>query len=333
MSARSRVEAFQVVFVTLGLIAFPAALTLNTVRSPGTLQIDAADPTPLGYTMSLAIFVVPAVVLAWWFRRRPDLVLARGAFWRTVAVLLPLGFGLDLLFGNTFFTFPNELAVLGIEVPSRGGPIPVEEFAFYLSGFIVVLLTYLWADEYWMAAYNLPDYREGVAGIPKIVGFHWPSLVVGLVLFGLVVFYKKVLSSSPDGFPWYAAYLLTASIVPSIGFFRTAQPFINWRAFIFTTLFILLVSLLWEATLGVPYGWWGYQPRAMMGFSIGAWAGLPLEAVGVWLAVTYTTVICFEVVKIFMAMDRRALSAFFGLGPATPAAASEPDRTLVGSGR
>jgi hypothetical protein len=248
-------------------------------------------------------------------------------------VLLPLGFGLDLLFGNTFFTFPNELAVLGVDVPALGGPIPIEEFAFYASGFMVVLLAYVWADEYWMAAYNVPDYRQGVKGIPRIVGFHWPSLLVGIAVLAWAVFYKRVLSSSPEGFPWYATYLIAASVVPSIGFFHTAQPFINWRAFILTCLSILLVSLIWEATLGVPYGWWGYKPGAMMGFSIGAWAGLPLEAVAVWLAVTYTTVICYEVVKIFMAMDRRALSAFFGLGSATPVARVGPDRTPVGSGR
>jgi hypothetical protein len=30
-----------------------------------------------------------------------------------------------------------------------GGPIPVEELVFYVTGFIVVLLLYVWADEYW----------------------------------------------------------------------------------------------------------------------------------------------------------------------------------------
>ena len=58
-------------------------------------------------------------------------------------------------------------------------------------------------------------------------------------------------------------------------------------------------SVLWEATLALPYGWWNYQHPAMMGVFIGAWSGLPLEAVLVWLAVTYGTVIMFEVVKIW----------------------------------
>src|SRR5687768_13244114 len=117
-SSERPLEAFQVVFVILGLIAFPAALTLNTVREPGVLEITSANPTPLGYALSLLIFVLPTIALAWWFGRRPDLKLARGAFGRTIGVLLPLGFGLDLLFGNTFFTFPNQLAVFGIDVPA-----------------------------------------------------------------------------------------------------------------------------------------------------------------------------------------------------------------------
>ena len=41
-----------------------------------------------------------------------------------------------------------------------------------------------------------------------------------------------------------------------------------------------------EATLAVPYGWWDYQQKQMMGLFIGAWAGLPIEAVVVWIAVT-----------------------------------------------
>jgi hypothetical protein len=73
------------------------------------------------------------------------------------------------------------------------------------------------------------------------------------------------------------------------------------------------VSLLWEATLALPYQWWGYQPERMVGLFIGAWAGLPIEAVCVWVAVTYTTVIVFEVVKLWQASEKPARAAFLGL--------------------
>src|SRR5512133_722452 len=88
---------------------------------------------------------------------------------------------------------------------------------------------------------------------------------------------------------------------------------INWRAFSFTFFLLLLISLLWEATLALPYGWWEYWPSTMMGLHIRAWSGLPIEAVFVWFAVTFTTVITYEVIKIWKALGTRALEAFFGI--------------------
>jgi hypothetical protein len=313
-AARQRTpkQAFQVVFVIAGVLILPAALTLRTVVYPGVLEITSDNPTPAGYTWSLLLFIIPIAALSGWFARRPDLRLARKSFWRTIAVLAPVGFVLDLLFGNSFFTFLNKHATLGIGVPAVGGPIPVEEFVFYLTGFMLVLLSYIWADEYWVCAYNIPDYRTEAQDIPRIAQFHFPSVILGGALIAAAVVYKKVLSSSPDGFPSYFTYLTLASIVPSAGFFHTAQPFINWRAFSFTFFLILLISLLWEVTLGIPYGWWGYRPQTMLGLAIGAWSGLPVEAVCVWFAVSFTTVITYEVIKIWQALGKSALEAFFG---------------------
>jgi hypothetical protein len=50
-----------------------------------------------------------------------------------------------------------------------------------------------------------------------------------------------------------------------------------------------------------------------MGFHIGAWCGLPIEAVFVWFAVTFTTVVTYEVIKIWKALGTRTLEAFFGI--------------------
>ncbi|HVM48892.1 MAG TPA: lycopene cyclase domain-containing protein [Candidatus Acidoferrum sp.] len=308
-------EAFRVVFVIAGLLILPAWLALRTVRHPGTLQLDSANPTPYGYTWSLLLFIIPLAALCGWFARRSDLELARKAFWRTIAVLAPAGFVLDLLFGNAFFTFPNRSATLGVGVPGVGGPIPIEEFVFYLTGFMLVLMSYLWADEYWLRAYNIPDYHSRAKDLRRIAEFHPQSVILGAVLLAGAAIYKKALSPTPEGFPWYFTYLTAAAIIPAAGFFRTAQSFINWRAFGFTFFLILLISLLWEATLAVPYGWWGYRPAAMMGIAIGAWHGLPLEAVCLWLAVSFTTVITYEVIKIWQALGRRAREAFFGAQP------------------
>jgi hypothetical protein len=227
-------QAFQIIFLIVALLGLPAAFTLHTVVEPGVLEINSDNPTPCGYTWSLLLFVVPLAVLGAWFAGRLDLVLARKSFWRTIAVLAPLGCGLDLLFGNAFFTFSNQRATLGLGIPAVGGPIPVEEFVFYLTGFMLVLLSYIWADEWWVAAYNIPDYRAAARGLPRIARFHFPSVLLGAALIAAAVIFKKSFSTSPEGFPWYFTYLTAVSIVPSAGFFHTAQPFINWRAFSFT---------------------------------------------------------------------------------------------------
>src|SRR5262245_1239428 len=130
-------RAFLVIFAISAALVIPAALTLRTVIHPVILQATSDNPTPLGYTWSLLLFIIPIAALGWWFACRPDLLFPRKAFWRTIAVLTPLGFLLDLLFGNAFFVFTNESAILGWKVPAIGGAIPIEEFVFYLAGFML----------------------------------------------------------------------------------------------------------------------------------------------------------------------------------------------------
>src|SRR6476661_8366284 len=151
-------RAFLVIFSIAAALVIPAALTLRTVIHPVILQATSDNPTPLGYTWSLLLFIIPIGALGLWFARRPDLQFPRKAFWRTLALLTPLGFALDLLFGNAFFVFRNKSATLGCEVPAFRGAIPIEEFVFYLAGFMLVLLTYIWCDEYWLGDYNVRDY-------------------------------------------------------------------------------------------------------------------------------------------------------------------------------
>ncbi len=51
----------------------------------------------------------------------------------------------------------------------------------------------------------------------------------------------------------------------------------------------------------------------MMGVFVDAWTNLPLEAVLVWLAVTYTSVIIYEAIKIYHATGRSLRNALFGV--------------------
>jgi hypothetical protein len=106
-------RAFYVVFAIAAALVIPAAIALRTVIHPVILQATSDNPTPLGYTRSLLLFIIPIAALGWWFACRPDLQFPRKAFWRTIAVLTPVGFLLDLLFGNAFFIFPNKAATLG----------------------------------------------------------------------------------------------------------------------------------------------------------------------------------------------------------------------------
>jgi hypothetical protein len=283
---------------------------------------------PYGYTRSLVLFIVPLAALGWWWLRQRDRVLPKRAVRWTLAVLLPLGFVLDLLFANTFFRFPDHEAVLGhctaggswwrslpFCIPARGGGVPIEEFVFYLTGFMVVLFAYVWADELWLARYNVPDYVSAAAKLDRIVRFDRSALTLGLALLAAVFVLRETVGGDPsEGWPGYASYLIAAAVVPSVGLYRTVRDFINWRAFTFVFFHILLVSLLWEATLALPLGWWDYDPRWMVGIHIEEWADLPLEAVFVWLAVTFTTVIVYESVKIWLASGDSARRAYLGVG-------------------
>lgn len=296
----------------LAMVVVPAALTLHSVNAPGTLNV-GPNPSPHGYTWSLLLFVVPILVIALWFLPGAGLEIPQRAFRWTLGILVPIGCLLDVIFARWFFYFPNPKATLGISAPAFGRPVPIEEYAFYLTGFVTILLLYIWSSEYWLSAYTVEDYAGEARAQRRLLQFHPASLVLGLTLIAVAIVYKRYFSSVPDGLPGYFVVLVAGGLIPSVSFFPVAGRFINWRALSLTLFFILLVSLLWEATLALPYGWWNYQHGAMMGVFIGAWSGLPIEAVLVWLAVTYGTVIVFEVVKIWQASGRQARDAFLGL--------------------
>ena len=304
--------SFWIVAAMVGMIALPAALTLHTDRISSVVDVSAPNPSPYGYTVSLLLFVVPILVIGFWFVPLERVKISRKAFWLTIAVLFPLGAVLDFFFAHLFLRFPNPNATLGIKAPALHGGVPLEEYLFYLTGFIAMLLIYIWLDEYWLRAYTIPSEAVERADFERLICFHPQSLILAAVLIGGAIFYKKMLSPDPAGFPGYFTFLTLTALAPSAALFPMARPVINWRAFSLTLFMILVTSVLWEATLGVPYGWWGYQASQMMGLSITAWAGLPIEAVGVWIVVVYTTVIVYEIVKRWKSSGKGARHAFLG---------------------
>jgi hypothetical protein len=337
---RSRLQSAKVVFALLAVIVVPTVVTLYRVQQ-GLDPMDLKrydNPTPLGYTVSLLIYLVPVVAIYLWFRRRyqegSGVDYRRGAYRWTLWSLIPLGYLLDIVFGYPFLEFKNANAVLKIpRVPALSYDaqwfvkhLPIEEFVFYTLGFMVILSTYIWCDEYWLSRYNVPDYEQppadGGRGLPeRIVQLNFVEpIAISVTLIALAIAYKWY-GPHPyhHGFPSYFTFLVLASLFPSVLFFRTTQRFVNWPAVSFTLLCVTLTSLIWEATLAIPYGWWGYKEQHMMGLFILGWHKLPIEAALLWVSVTFTTVIVYETLKIFIAMKTQIKSgwraALFGDAP------------------
>ena len=174
----------------LAMMIIPAAIALHSVSTPATLQVQA-NASPHGYTWSLLLFLVPIVVIAVWFLPSAGLDIPQRAFWRTIGILTPVGCLLDVIFAQWFFLYPNPQATLGVMAPALGHWVPVEEYAFYFTGFITILLLYVWLSEYWLAAYTVEDYRSEAQALPKLLKFHPMSLVIGLGLIAAAVIYRK----------------------------------------------------------------------------------------------------------------------------------------------
>ena len=296
------------------MLAGPAALTLHTVRVPAVVDAAYKNPSPYGYSVSLLLFIVPIVVISWWLVPQDGIKISKRSFLITLALTVPAGVILDFFFAHLFLTFPNPAATLGIRAPALGGGVPVEEYVFYLTGFATVLLLYVWLDEYWLSAYSVPNTDPLRTDFERLLRFHPKSVVLAVVLIAGALICRGVYDHhyGASGFPGYFVFLVVGALGPASALFPSAAPVVNWRALSLVLYIILLTSLLWEATLAMPYGWWGYQPNQMMGIFVTAWSYLPIEAVCVWIAVSFQTVMVYEVVKRWKASGRKARHAFLG---------------------
>jgi hypothetical protein len=299
------------VLAMLGMIVLPAALTLHTVQTAPPVGAIAANTSPYGYTVSLLLFVVPILVIALWFLPSEGVKISKDSFLYTIGILFPLGAALDFFFARSFFTYSNPGATLRITAPALRGGVPLEEYVFYFTGFVAVLLLYIWLDEYWLAAYGVRADAQERAQFERLLCFHPASLVWAAVLITAAIAYRYFFVQDA-GFPGYFTFLVLGALGPSAALLPAAMPVINWRALSLTVFMMLLISLMWEVTLAVPYGWWGFQDRSMIGLRITAWSRLPIEEVCVWIAVTYATVIVYEVVRRWQASGKKIGHALIG---------------------
>jgi hypothetical protein len=196
------------VVAMLSMLAGPAALTLHTVHAPARLVLQP-NPTPYGHTWSLLLFIIPIVVIAGWFLSSEGPDVPQRAFRRTIGILVPLGFLLDFVFAQWFFYYPNAEATLRIHAWALGHDVTVEEYIFYATGFIAVLLLYVWLGEYWLAAYNEIDYPGEARRLRRLLKFRPTSLILAVALIGAAWFCKKHCALPEDhaGFPGYFTVL------------------------------------------------------------------------------------------------------------------------------
>ena len=284
------------------LIAVPSAIALSTIDVVRPMIDPDPQHSPLGYTWSLLFFILPSVILGIWFHRHPNSSVNRRGFWVSLGLLFGLGAGLDVFLGTTFFTFVNKGATLGINVPVVGGSVPIEEFGFYSFGFAAILLVYIWIHENSSRSIDAGALESSQAvKLRDLVSIHWNSVICFLVIFGAAFAWKKFgPHGQQEGFPGYLLFLLIVGVLPTILFYDAVEPVMDWSALSFTLVLLLPISLLWEGVLASPYQWWGYHPDMMVGISVDALSGLPVEAVLLWFVAAWAGVTIYEVCRIMV---------------------------------
>ncbi len=314
-------DAPRQVLLLLACLIAPAALTFLSIEHPGHLVFPPGvhDPTPLGYTWSLLLFAVPDLVLGYFLWRHPNAGVEFKAFLETTLVVFVVGCGIDFLLSYEWFDFPNQGAVLGLRLPafswSRGwvwvpAVLPIEEFGFYSLGSVFMMGLYAWGDVSWFGRYRCDEHAAHFERHGKVVRFHAGSAAWGLGLIAAAILYKKLWGG--PGFPGYLCFLIVIGVLPPLFTLKTVTPLINWQAFSFMYCVLLLFSVIWEATLGVPYDWWNYRHEQMLGIYIGPWRELPIEAVLMWLVAAWAVVIFYEMFRLIRYSGRSWRAALFG---------------------
>jgi hypothetical protein len=306
MLPRSGYRALLVMLVVLAVAASVAVLVVQPSPDP---VFEGSPITPYGYTISLVLFGLPVAGFLIWFARHRRAHPPWRAFWLTFAVVVGVWSMLDVLLARTFFTFPNPVATVGIYAPGFdpvsgwGLNVPVEEFLFYIGGCAFIVLAYIWSAEVWYpaATRDPAEYRSEVsAGLVLRQMAHPKSLALGLIVIAAAIAYKKLGPHGyQEGFPGYMVFIVLLVTIPAATTFRLVLRFVNLRAFLFALQALLLVALLWEVTLALPYGWWNYRSSQMVGIFIEPWSALPIEAVIVWGAAAWMNVSLYELFRLW----------------------------------
>jgi hypothetical protein len=270
------------------------------------------------YGVSLLLWVIPIILLL----PRLFAVTDRGgrrrrAIMWTVVYIFAGGTLLDVIFGAVILRFSN-VQTYWLPVPALGGEgwIPVEELIFYLTGGLAIVLVYFWSDEFWLHAYNIRQRRPLIPTPGYLVDVSWNAVIAGGALMALGIAAKRVYHGAGPWLPAYFTFLVLVAFVPAVVLYRGVKDLVNWRAFSFTMLYVLLTAAVWEVTLGLPRRWWGYRPAAMLGKYVPAWGTpdwpYPIEALFVWLVVSFAVVLLYEAIKAYHYDPRAPRAKLFG---------------------
>ena len=334
-----RLTELHTVMMAVFVFALGAAITLMSVNEGLPIPAYSPDASPFGYTWSLSLIWLPIVILALWFRKSPD---SRPQSWKaftyTVCILTPVWTILDMLAAPSIFQFPNCYATMQIYIPGwipgQGftGLVPIEEVFFYLGSCILTLMVYIWGSMYFFKKQTVHINQADARDMVPLIKFDWKVLAFGTGILLLTFVYKHfhwdgsgptfppalencrvpIPDMSGRGIPLYFTILWALAFVPAVLIWHKAWKFVNVGALIFTIVSAILFSLLWEATLALPYGWWNYNPRWMMGIFIPPWHNLPLEAVVLWLLASWGVVLIYEFFSLIVATRQSIWVAALG---------------------
>ena len=301
----NRDNGFRSFLFILMILILPVALPLLSIKDAIRIEL-GSNPTPWGYTISLVIYIIPVIALLIWFIKNPSFRFHQKAFWYTFIIITVLAFLLDVFFAKSFFVFPNRNATLNIPyilgfdfatfsfVPA----FPIEEFGFYTTGILFVLLVYNWLDIYWLKAYDPDFYYTHSPKMKKMISIHYPSIIIALLVIVVSFVIVEYIETNYERFPGYMLFLMSIFIVIS-SLFKTVRFFVNWRAMSMLIIIVWLTSVIWEVTLAVPYQWWGFNENAMLGLFIKGWYNLPIEEPFLWTIIGWSVVLVFESFKIY----------------------------------
>lgn len=276
------------------------------------------------YFVSLLLWVIPILcVLPRFFAFAESPYRRHIAVAYTALYILVLGAILDFVFGGVVLKFDQPDKYIVPPIRAIGGSVPIEEFLFYATGGLAIVLVYFWADEYWLSAYNVRCRRELIPRPGFLIKFSPLALLTAVVLFAAGIVAKALLTGVLS-IPIYFTFLVAIAFTPAVVLFEALKGLVNWRAFSFTALYVMLTSVTWEVTLGIPNFWWRYQEWGMIGKTIDAFsyhdkdgttAIFPIEALLVWIAVSFSVILFYEAVKAYRYDTRPRGQRLFGPPP------------------